>query len=86
MIYKLHFCRADYCVDLLCDISLYFTKIKLGSPPKEYHVQVDTGSDILWVNCAPCSKCPVKTDLGVCFCFFFEHLSLFYIISFIEKH
>lgn len=72
VIYKLHFCRADYCVDLLCDISLYFTKIKLGSPPKEYHVQVDTGSDILWVNCAPCSKCPVKTDLGVCFCFFFE--------------
>ncbi|CDY41753.1 BnaA08g07080D [Brassica napus] len=46
-------------------IGLYFTKIKLGSPPKDYHVQVDTGSDILWVNCAPCSKCPVKTDLGI---------------------
>lgn len=51
---------------LIC-FSLYFTKIKLGSPPKEYYVQVDTGSDILWVNCAPCPKCPVKTDLGVCF-------------------
>ncbi|CAN8232699.1 unnamed protein product [Cochlearia groenlandica] len=46
-------------------IGLYFTKIKLGSPPKEYFVQVDTGSDILWVNCAPCPKCPVKTDLGI---------------------
>ncbi|KAJ4902187.1 Eukaryotic aspartyl protease family protein [Raphanus sativus] len=46
-------------------IGLYFTKIQLGSPPKYYHVQVDTGSDILWVNCAPCSKCPVKTDLGI---------------------
>ncbi|KAG7543524.1 Xylanase inhibitor C-terminal [Arabidopsis thaliana x Arabidopsis arenosa] len=46
-------------------IGLYFTKIKLGSPPKEYYVQVDTGSDILWVNCAPCPKCPVKTDLGI---------------------
>lgn len=44
---------------------MYFTKIKLGSPPKDYHVQVDTGSDILWVNCAPCPKCPVKTDLNV---------------------
>ncbi|XP_010528649.1 PREDICTED: aspartic proteinase-like protein 2 [Tarenaya hassleriana] len=44
---------------------LYFTKIKLGTPPKEYYVQVDTGSDLLWVNCAPCSKCPLKTDLGI---------------------
>ncbi|CAH8359567.1 unnamed protein product [Eruca vesicaria subsp. sativa] len=46
-------------------IGLYFTKIKLGSPPKDYHVQVDTGSDILWINCAPCPKCPVKTDLSI---------------------
>ncbi|CAF2057610.1 hypothetical protein Bca4012_099152 [Brassica carinata] len=46
-------------------IGLYYTKIKLGSPPKDYHVQVDTGSDILWVNCAPCPKCPVKTDLNI---------------------
>ncbi|KAF2614071.1 hypothetical protein F2Q70_00011988 [Brassica cretica] len=43
---------------------LYFTKIKLGTPPKEYHVQVDTGSDILWINCSPCPKCPSKTNLG----------------------
>jgi hypothetical protein len=26
---------------------LYFTEIKLGTPPKRYFVQVDTGSDIL---------------------------------------
>ncbi|XP_013627035.1 PREDICTED: aspartic proteinase-like protein 2 isoform X1 [Brassica oleracea var. oleracea] len=45
-------------------VGLYFTKIKLGTPPKEYHVQVDTGSDILWINCSPCPKCPSKTNLG----------------------
>ncbi|CAA0316391.1 unnamed protein product [Arabidopsis thaliana] len=45
-------------------VGLYFTKIKLGSPPKEYHVQVDTGSDILWINCKPCPKCPTKTNLN----------------------
>ncbi|XP_010415062.1 PREDICTED: aspartic proteinase-like protein 2 [Camelina sativa] len=45
-------------------VGLYFTRIKLGTPPKEYHVQVDTGSDILWVNCAPCPKCPTKTNLN----------------------
>lgn len=64
-------------------IGLYFTKIQLGSPAKYYHVQVDTGSDILWVNCAPCSKCPVKTDLGVTF-FSFSFLTfqiIFFILS-----
>nr|GEX58123.1 aspartic proteinase-like protein 2 [Tanacetum cinerariifolium] len=44
---------------------LYFTKIQIGTPPKDYHVQVDTGSDLLWVNCAGCSKCPKKSDLGI---------------------
>ncbi|KAD5960337.1 hypothetical protein E3N88_11809 [Mikania micrantha] len=44
---------------------LYFTRIQLGSPPKDFHVQVDTGSDLLWVNCIECNNCPKKSDLGV---------------------
>ncbi|KAI3728300.1 hypothetical protein L6452_16934 [Arctium lappa] len=28
------------------DIRLYYTKVQLGSPPKEYYVQIDTGSDV----------------------------------------
>jgi hypothetical protein len=44
---------------------LYFTEIKLGTPPKRYYVQVDTGSDILWVNCISCERCPRKSGLGV---------------------
>ncbi|XP_021900146.1 aspartic proteinase-like protein 2 isoform X1 [Carica papaya] len=44
---------------------LYFTKIGLGSPSKDYYVQVDTGSDILWVNCAECTRCPKKSDLDI---------------------
>ncbi|KNA09451.1 hypothetical protein SOVF_153530 [Spinacia oleracea] len=47
------------------DAGLYFTKIKIGKPPKEYHVQIDTGSDILWVNCDGCEKCPKKSGLGI---------------------
>ncbi|KAL8166232.1 hypothetical protein V2J09_007731 [Rumex salicifolius] len=47
------------------DSGLYFTKIRLGNPSNDYYVQVDTGSDILWVNCAGCVKCPLKSDLGV---------------------
>lgn len=44
---------------------LYFTEIQLGTPPSKYYVQVDTGSDLLWVNCANCRTCPRSTDLGV---------------------
>ncbi|TKY45792.1 Aspartic proteinase protein 2 [Spatholobus suberectus] len=44
---------------------LYYTKLVLGSPPKDYYVQVDTGSDILWLNCVGCSTCPKKNRLGM---------------------
>ncbi|XP_047316113.1 aspartic proteinase 36-like [Impatiens glandulifera] len=47
------------------DTALYYTKIGLGTPPTDYYVQVDTGSDILWVNCIGCDKCPRKSDLGI---------------------
>ncbi|CAN6804119.1 unnamed protein product [Brassica oleracea] len=41
----------------------YFAKIGLGTPSRDFHVQVDTGSDLLWVNCAGCIRCPRKSDL-----------------------
>ncbi|XP_074292358.1 aspartic proteinase 36-like [Silene latifolia] len=47
------------------DTGLYFTKVQLGNPAMDYHVQVDTGSDILWVNCAGCDNCPKKSGLGI---------------------
>ena len=39
----------------------------MGTPPKEFNVQIDTGSDILWVNCNTCSNCPQSSQLGVRF-------------------
>lgn len=47
------------------ETGLYFAKIGLGSPSKDYYVQVDTGSDILWVNCVGCTRCPKKSDIGI---------------------
>ncbi|PIN01837.1 Aspartyl protease [Handroanthus impetiginosus] len=45
--------------------ALYYTKITIGTPPVDYYVQVDTGSDILWVNCQNCERCPTKSDLKI---------------------
>ncbi|KAK8969767.1 Aspartic proteinase-like protein 2 [Platanthera guangdongensis] len=43
---------------------LYFTRVKLGNPAKEFYVQIDTGSDILWVTCNPCNGCPSNSGLN----------------------
>lgn len=44
---------------------LYFSRVKLGNPSKEFYVQIDTGSDILWVTCSPCNGCPTSSGLSV---------------------
>ncbi|KAL2328526.1 hypothetical protein Fmac_021953 [Flemingia macrophylla] len=44
---------------------LYFTKVKLGTPPREFYVQIDTGSDVLWVSCGSCNGCPQTSGLQI---------------------
>lgn len=46
-------------------VGLYFTRVQLGSPPKEFYVQIDTGSDVLWVSCASCNGCPTSSGLQI---------------------
>ncbi|XP_057779299.1 aspartic proteinase 36-like isoform X2 [Salvia miltiorrhiza] len=49
---------------------LYFTKVRLGTPPRDFNVQIDTGSDILWVACSSCTDCPQSSGLGIPLNFF----------------
>ncbi|XP_057984032.1 aspartic proteinase 36-like [Malania oleifera] len=51
-------------------VGLYFTKVKLGSPPRVFNVQIDTGSDILWITCSSCTNCPQSSELGIDLNFF----------------
>ncbi|KAL6513809.1 hypothetical protein OROMI_034461 [Orobanche minor] len=46
-------------------VGLYFTRVKLGTPQKEFYVQIDTGSDVLWVSCNPCTGCPTSSGLQI---------------------
>ncbi|WVZ04187.1 hypothetical protein V8G54_024993 [Vigna mungo] len=32
------------------EVGLYYTKVKMGTPPREFYVQIDTGSDVLWIQ------------------------------------
>ncbi|XP_057517034.1 aspartic proteinase Asp1-like [Amaranthus tricolor] len=37
----------------------FYTTLNIGEPPKPYHLDIDTGSDLTWVHCdAPCINCP----------------------------
>nr|GEW41397.1 aspartic proteinase-like protein 2 isoform X1 [Tanacetum cinerariifolium] len=47
------------------DAWLYYAKIGIGTPPKDYYVQVDTGSDIMWINCVHCQTCLEKGYHGL---------------------
>ena len=46
-------------------LSLYYTSLALGSPPQLFNVQVDTGSDLLWVACQPCLHCAAASSITV---------------------
>lgn len=44
---------------------LYYSKVSLGTPPVDFHVQIDTCSDNLWVSCSTCKSCPKTSPIQV---------------------
>ncbi|PSR91191.1 Protein ASPARTIC PROTEASE IN GUARD CELL 1 like [Actinidia chinensis var. chinensis] len=40
----------------------YFSRVGIGRPPSEVYMVLDTGSDVNWVQCAPCADCYQQTD------------------------
>lgn len=40
----------------------YFTRIGVGTPPKFAYMVLDTGSDVVWIQCSPCKKCYTQSD------------------------
>ncbi|KAL8210435.1 hypothetical protein R6Q57_004872 [Mikania cordata] len=59
---------VDFPVEGIYDpyrVGLYYTKVQLGSPPNDFYVQIDTGSDVLWVSCQSCNGCPTSSGLQI---------------------
>ncbi|XVE85961.1 hypothetical protein DITRI_Ditri17bG0134000 [Diplodiscus trichospermus] len=40
----------------------YFSRVGIGKPPNQVYMVLDTGSDVNWVQCAPCADCYQQTD------------------------
>ncbi|XP_042383819.1 aspartyl protease 25-like [Zingiber officinale] len=42
--------------------SAYVLRAKLGSPPQQLLLAVDTGADVAWAPCSPCASCPAAAS------------------------
>ncbi|GMP64229.1 hypothetical protein CsSME_00025607 [Camellia sinensis var. sinensis] len=51
-----------------CPNLVWCLRVKLDSPPKEFSVQINTGSDILWVTYNSCNDCPQSSGHGTQYC------------------
>ncbi|XVF12327.1 hypothetical protein REPUB_Repub08aG0106900 [Reevesia pubescens] len=40
----------------------YFSRIGVGNPVKQFYMVLDTGSDIIWIQCEPCTDCYQQSD------------------------
>ena len=40
----------------------YFTRVGVGQPAKPFYMVLDTGSDVNWLQCKPCSDCYQQSD------------------------
>ncbi|MBA0727458.1 hypothetical protein Golax_000443 [Gossypium laxum] len=40
----------------------YFVRIGVGSPPRSQYMVIDSGSDVVWVQCQPCNQCYRQSD------------------------
>ncbi|WOL13362.1 hypothetical protein Cni_G22132 [Canna indica] len=40
----------------------YFVRVGVGVPPRDQYMVVDSGSDIVWIQCQPCAQCYPQSD------------------------
>ena len=40
----------------------YFSRVGIGKPPSSVYMVLDTGSDVNWLQCAPCADCYQQAD------------------------
>jgi hypothetical protein len=48
---------VDFQSPVTKDLGEYTMTLSVGTPPQLYSFIVDTGSDLVWLNCAPCAPC-----------------------------
>ncbi|CAI5514657.1 unnamed protein product [Closterium sp. Naga37s-1] len=42
---------------------IYYVQLGIGTPPQTFNLDIDTGSNLLWLNCLPCNPCTLSKTL-----------------------
>lgn len=63
---KSNFTAGDFSSSVISGLAYgsgeYFTRLGVGTPPKYSYMVLDTGSDVVWLQCKPCLKCYSQSD------------------------
>ncbi|XP_043714960.1 aspartic proteinase CDR1-like [Telopea speciosissima] len=51
----------QYRTDVIPSGFTYLAKLNIGAPPVDVFALVDTGSEVLWIQCDPCEHCQPQT-------------------------
>ncbi|XP_076891091.1 aspartyl protease family protein 2-like [Bidens hawaiensis] len=58
--------KADFSSSVISGLAQgsgeYFTRIGIGTPPRYAYMVLDTGSDVVWIQCSPCKTCYTQSD------------------------
>ncbi|KVH91062.1 aspartyl protease family protein 2-like [Cynara cardunculus var. scolymus] len=58
--------KADFSSSVISGLAQgsgeYFTRIGIGTPPRYAYMVLDTGSDVVWIQCSPCRRCYTQSD------------------------
>ncbi|KAG8363249.1 hypothetical protein BUALT_Bualt19G0002500 [Buddleja alternifolia] len=58
--------RTDFSSSIISGLAQgsgeYFTRLGIGTPAKYVYMVLDTGSDVVWIQCSPCRKCYTQAD------------------------
>ncbi|KAK8938515.1 Protein ASPARTIC PROTEASE IN GUARD CELL 2 [Platanthera zijinensis] len=62
----LHYRILDFGTDVFSGLDQgsgeYFVRAGVGTPPSEQYLVVDSGSDVVWVQCEPCTQCYAQSE------------------------
>ncbi|CAN0858242.1 Aspartic proteinase nepenthesin-1 [Linum grandiflorum] len=47
----------DFSAPMVAGSGEFLMKLAIGTPPVSYSAIVDTGSDLIWTQCSPCTQC-----------------------------
>lgn len=60
--YKINDFGSDVVSGLSQGSGEYFIRVGVGTPARDQYLVIDSGSDVIWLQCLPCDQCYSQSD------------------------